>query len=131
MIVDTSAIVAMALREPGHVALADALGSAEVAGVGAPTLVETGMVMTSREGARGYHAMEAILREQSIAVIPFDDGHWRAAVAAFSRFGKGRHAAGLSFGDCLSYATARQAGRPLLCLGNDFAQTDLDLVPLT
>ncbi len=52
------------------------------------------------------------------------------AAQAIGKYGKGRHPAGLNFGDCLTYATARLAGEPLLCLGGDFAQTDLDLVPL-
>jgi uncharacterized protein with PIN domain len=50
-----------------------------------------------------------------------------AAVDAWLRYGKGRHTASLNFGDCLSYATAALAGEPLLCVGNDFAQTDLAL----
>jgi ribonuclease VapC len=58
-------------------------------------------------------------------VVPFDEGHWREALAAFIRFGKGRHPAGLNFGDCLSYATATIAAQPLLAVGEDFAKTDL------
>jgi len=63
-----------------------------------------------------------------VIVIPFGTDHWTAAHDAFLRFGKGRHPARLNLGDCMTYATAKLAGEPLLCLGNDFAQTDLPLV---
>ena len=60
--------------------------------------------------------------------MPLSTGRWRGQRS--SGYGKGRHPAGLNFGDCLTYATAKLAGRPLLCVGDDFAQTDLELVPL-
>jgi len=59
--------------------------------------------------------------------VSFGEDHWREAARAFRRFGKGRHPAALNFGDCLTYAVARLAGAPLLCVGEDFPQTDLDL----
>lgn len=130
MIVDSSALVAVATREPRYRELVEALTTSRLTAVGAPTLVETGMVLTSRMDARGRAALEALLTVHDIAVITFDAEHWREAVTAFSRYGKGRHPAGLNFGDCLTYATARRSGRPLLCLGDDFAQTDLEVVPL-
>jgi ribonuclease VapC len=68
-----------------------------------------------------------LLDEFSVAEIPFGDGHWKEAVEAYLRFGKGWHKADLNFGDCLTYAVARLAGEPLLFIGDDFAQTDLDL----
>jgi ribonuclease VapC len=57
--------------------------------------------------------------------VPFGEGHWPVAVDAFIRFGKGRHPASLNFGDCLTYAVARLADQPLICVGDDFAKTDL------
>jgi ribonuclease VapC len=60
-----------------------------------------------------------------LSIIPFSEEHWRAAVDPYTRFGKGRHAAGLNFGDCLTYAVARLAGQPLLFVGDDFSKTDL------
>jgi len=59
--------------------------------------------------------------------IPFGEAHYGSAVEAWLRYGKGRHPAGLNFGDCMAYATARVAGRPLLCTGEDFPRTDLEL----
>ncbi len=67
------------------------------------------------------------LDEAQITVVPFTDRHFGLAVNAWIKYGKGRHPAALNFGDCLAYATARQSGLPLLCLGDDFPQTDLDL----
>jgi len=63
-------------------------------------------------------------------VIEFGEHHWSVALGAFSRFGKGRHPAALNFGDCMTYAIAEVARRPLLCVGEDFAQTDLELAGL-
>jgi ribonuclease VapC len=113
VIVDSSAIVAIVLREPGWEALVVKLGAATTCGVGAPTLAEAGGVLSR------------LLQEAGLTVVPFTEDHWPIAVDAYARFGKGRHAAGLNFGDCLTYAVARLAERPLLFLGGDFAKTDL------
>ncbi|MGH9155926.1 MAG: type II toxin-antitoxin system VapC family toxin [Acidimicrobiales bacterium] len=127
MIVDSSALVAVILREPGHGDLLDRMVGGRVAGVGAPTLAETGIVLTARLGVLGTTLLARLLHEGGMGVIPFDDVHWPVAVAAFTRFGKGRHSAGLNFGGCLTYAMAWVAGEPLLCVGDDFAKTDLAL----
>jgi len=74
--------------------------------------------------------LHRILQEGKIAVMPFSARHWSVAVSAYERFGRGRHPAGLNFGYALSDATAKIAGRPLLCVGADFAQTDLSLVSI-
>ncbi|HKR49906.1 MAG TPA: type II toxin-antitoxin system VapC family toxin [Pseudonocardiaceae bacterium] len=66
-----------------------------------------------------------LLDEADVETIPYTAAHWPVAVDAFARYGKGRHPAALNFGDCLTYATCRLAGRPLLCTGEDFPQTDL------
>ena len=63
-----------------------------------------------------------------IDVISVGPGHWTVAVDAFVTYGKGRHPAALDFGDCLTYAVARVAAEPLLCVGDEFARTDLELV---
>ncbi len=68
------------------------------------------------------------MEEAGVTVIPFTNAHNTAALDAYLRYGKGRHPAALNFGDCMTYATARLAGAPLLCVGEDFAQTDLALV---
>lgn len=127
MIIDSSAIVAILLREPGHEALIDRLGSEPGTGVGAPTLAEAGIVLASRLGVTGRTLLSRFVQEGAVRLVAFDDDHWPVAVGAFVRYGRGRHPAALNFGDCLTYAIARVAGEPLLCVGEDFAQTDLEL----
>jgi ribonuclease VapC len=128
VIVDSSALVAILLAESGHQVLVDHMARAPVVGVGVPTLAETGIVLTSRLGVAGRSLLARLLREASAETIPCTAAHWPVAVDAFTRYGKGRHPAALNFGDCLTYATCRLAGRPLLCTGVDFPQTDLDVV---
>lgn len=131
MIVDTSAIVAVILRELGYQAVLDCLESADSPAVGAPTLTESALVLSARIGRDARPKIARFLQEYEIAIVPFTAAHWDEATEAFLRFGKGRHAAALNFGDCMSYAVAKLAGRPLLCLGRDFVRTDLSLVPLS
>jgi ribonuclease VapC len=125
MIVDSSVLIAIVFREPGHdVLVRELVGSAALA-AGTPTLAETGIVLSARLGAAADGLLERILDEFAIQEIPFGEIHWREAVDAFRRYGKGRHPAGLNFGDCMTYAIARLAGEPLMYTGDDFAETDL------
>lgn len=88
--------------------------------------------MTSKLDMAGRLLLAEFLQKWDIHILSFNDAHWRAAQTAFVRFGKGQgDPAQLNFGDCLTYAVAWVEGEPLLCVGNDFAQTDLELVPLT
>lgn len=70
--------------------------------------------------------LERMLDELAVQEVPFGEIHWREAVDAYHRFGKGRHPAALNFGDCMTYAVAKLAGEPLLFQGTDFALTDLE-----
>jgi ribonuclease VapC len=124
VIVDASALVAIVLREPGWEGLVDKLSTGPI-GAGAPTLAEAGVVLTAKLGARGRSLLARLVQEARIAIVPFTDEHWPIAVDAYARFGKGRHAAGLNFGDCLTYAVAQLASQPLLYVGDDFTKTDL------
>ncbi len=127
MILDTSALVAILVREPGWERLLDRVTQAATAAVGAPTLAEAGLVLTGRMGVEAKRLLALFVLEFEIIVVTFGDAHWKAAVDAFRRYGKGRHPSRLNFGDCLSYATAKLAGQPLLCIGKDFAKTDLEI----
>jgi ribonuclease VapC len=102
----------------------DQLGGLELA-IGAPTLVESAIVMVGANGADGMAALLTFVREFDVVVIPFEQKHAGAAADAFFGFGKGRHRAALNYGDCMTYATAKRAGRPLLFIGDDFVQTDI------
>ncbi|MGH7893073.1 MAG: type II toxin-antitoxin system VapC family toxin [Candidatus Binatia bacterium] len=125
MILDASAVVAIVLREPGWEVLVDAVANEPPCGIGAPTVVESGIVLTAKLGPSADGMLAHLLQLAGATIIPFTDDHWRVAVEAYTRFGKGRHAAGLNFGDCLSYAVARLAEQPLLFVGDDFRKTDL------
>jgi len=127
VIVDSSAIIAILLREPGWEELVAKLGAREAAAaVAAPTLAEAGLVLTAKIGRKGSMVLAQFLQEADLEVIPFAAEHWRVAVDAYARFGKGRHAAALNFGDCLTYAVARLAAQPLLFVGRDFTRTDIE-----
>jgi ribonuclease VapC len=127
MILDSSAVIAILLREPGFEVLFDKLSGATQSGIGVPTLAETSIVLSARLKGDARGLVARFLTEASVDTIPFGDVHFGSAVDAWLTYGKGRHAAGLNFGDCLAYATARVAGRPLLCVGQEFAQTDLEI----
>ena len=125
MIVDTSVLLAIVFREEGYERLVDELARADAVAAGTPTLAETGIVLSARLDAAADGMLERLLDEFGIQEIPFGEIHWREAVDAFRRYGKGRHRAALNFGDCMTYATARLAGESLTFAGDDFALTDL------
>jgi len=127
MIVDSSALVAIVFEEPGCERLIDAIREPAARGIPAPIVVEAGIVISARVGRDASGLLARLLTELDIAVIPFGNEHAREAVAAWNRYGKGRHRAALNFGDCISYAVAKLARAPLLCTGRDFARTDLTL----
>lgn len=125
MVLDSSAIVAMHLKEPGYERLIDAIDHADAIVVGTPTLLETAMVLTARLGQDCRPVLLAFLRRLDAEAVTFNEEHLDAATTAFLRFGRGRHPASLNFGDCMSYAVASVAGLPLLFTGEDFAKTDI------
>ncbi len=125
MTLDSSALVAILFAEPGYLDLVDRILEADHVRVGAPTLVEAGMVFTGRRGARSAESVEGLVRELNVTVVQFGEAEWLLAMEAFRRFGRGRHAAALNFGDCLSYATARAGRDSLLFVGDDFSKTDI------
>jgi ribonuclease VapC len=128
LILDGSAIVAVLLKEPGYERLVERLAENPEPGAGAPKMVETGIVLSARLGERGQTLLGRFAQAYELTILPCDAEHWIIAVQAFLRYGKGRHPAALDFGDCLTYATARLAGAPLLCGGEDFSKTARSLV---
>ena len=127
MIIDSSALVAVFVREPAAEPIRLRLEQETSVRIGAPTLVETSIVVESKAGLGGRALLGQLLDELAITLVPFEETHARVAIDAYSRFGKGYHPAALNYGDCMAYAIARVAGEPLLCLGNNFALTDLEL----
>jgi ribonuclease VapC len=130
VIIDSSAILAVIGREASYERIIRALAASQGTRIGAPTRLEAGIVLTARFGPRGKTALSRFLQENDIVTTAFGEHHAIAALDAYSRFGKGRHPAALNFGDCCTYAIAALAGEPLLCIGDDFAKTDLPLVSL-
>ncbi len=124
MILDSSALVAIVLREPAAERLLQRMRDASFLAIGAATLLETGIVLSARlnDDARGLLAR--VLQESGITVVDVTEAHFGVAMDAWLRYGKGRHPASLNFGDCMSYAISVVAGAPLLCVGDDFPQTD-------
>jgi ribonuclease VapC len=125
MVLDSSAIVAIELQEPGFERLIDKIGDAKAVVIGIPTMFETAIVLSRRRGQDARPWLRGFLRSAKAEAVTFTDEHLDAAIDAFLRYGKGRHRAALNFGDCMAYAVAAVAGLPLLYTGNDFAQTDI------
>lgn len=121
--VDTSVFVAIFLQESDSARFTDALASAPNAAMSAGNYLEAAMVASRKAG--GLADLDAWLDRFEIAVVPVDLPLARLAADAFARFGKGRHAAGLNYGDCFSYALAQSLRAPLLFKGDDFARTDV------
>jgi ribonuclease VapC len=129
VIVDSSAVVAILLREPGWEPLLERVVVADPPpGIGVPTLAETGIVLAARLGIPGKTLLARFVQESGMRQIAVTAEHWTVAVDAYLRFGKGRHPAALNFGDCLTYAISRIADESLLRIGDDFTKTDLHLV---
>ena len=127
LILDSSAILAAFLEEPGYDGILDQISSAQTVGVGSPTFVETAIVLSLKMRRDARPQLNEFLREAGAELIPLGPEHIDAAVDAFLRFGKGRHPAALNFGDCLTYAIAAVAGLPLLFTGDDFTKTDIGM----
>ena len=121
---DTSALIAVVLGEPEAERFLAALRSDSVT-ISAVSLAEASIVVEARQGLDAARDLELLVAGVVDRVVPVDEAHARVATGAWRRFGKGRHPAGLNFGDCFAYATASLANLPLLFKGNDFAQTDL------
>lgn len=125
MTLDSSALIAILFSEPGYLELVDAILEADFVRIGAPTLVETGIVLAARRRSPVGGELDGLLRELGVSIVPFGEAEWQRALDASNRYGRGRHAAALNFGDCLAYATAAVAGDALLFVGRDFRKTDI------
>jgi len=125
MIIDGSALFAILADEPEKRPFSLAITAAPTRIMSAATAVEAGMVALGRKGEPGLAQLQALIGKLEIETSAFTSEHVGFAIDAFRRFGKGRHPAGLNFGDCFSYALAKATGEPLLFKGDDFSQTDI------
>jgi ribonuclease VapC len=125
MIIDTSAIIAVLFNEDDAEVYAQLITQSDSRRMSAATFVETAIVVETQTKTSGSRQLDAFLRRADIAIEPVTEEHAHLARQAFIDFGKGRHAAGLNYGDCFSYALAKATGEPLLYKGKDFSKTDL------
>jgi ribonuclease VapC len=129
VILDSSAVVAVICGESGGDKLVRQIANARSVAIGAPTVAEAQLVLTNKLGKDGIPLLSQFLAEARVLIVPFTREHLSAFTDAFQRYGKGRHPAGLNFGDCFSYAIARTARQPLLFVGDDFSKTDIVAAP--
>jgi ribonuclease VapC len=125
MVVDASALVAVILLEEETGEFLVKLAQAPTVKVSAVTLVEASVVLLARGGRIQVDVLDALIARVRARIVPVDESQSLIARAAFDRYGKGRHEAGLNFGDCFTYALAKHYGEPVLFKGNDFSKTDL------
>lgn len=125
MVLDSSAIAAILFNEPEAASFEAMLADDPVQLISAATLVEAGIIVEVRLGDAGVREFELWLQRLDIETIPVDAEQADMARRAWRRFGKGRHAAALNYGDCFAYALAVTRDEPLLFKGDDFAQTDV------
>jgi ribonuclease VapC len=124
MVIDTSAVLAILQDEPERRAINEAVEAADTRAMSVATLVESSIILESRYGPDGVRDLDLYIAKAQVALVPVDAEQAHLARDAFRKYGKGRHRAGLNFGDCFSYALARSLAEPLLFKGDDFSQTD-------
>ena len=122
LVIDSSALVAILFQEPQAPTLSELVESTPSAIMSAPTLVELSLVLEGRSPTDVGLGGRAV-REAGIEIVGFTAEHAERAVDVWRRYGKGRHPAGLNFGDCCTFALAEERGLPILCVGDDFRRT--------
>lgn len=130
MVIDTSAIIAVLLNEANAVGIARAIESCSPRLLSAANFLEASIVIESRKGEAGGRELDLLIYRAAIEIVAVDQDQAEIARLAWRRFGKGRHPAGLNYGDCFAYALAKSRRLPLLVQDDDFSQTDITGVPL-
>ena len=126
MVIDTSALVAILQNEPERRTFNKLIEAAETCVISTANFVEVSIVVEARYGADGIRDLDLFLSKAGINQMSVDEEQAHLARIAFRRYGKGRHPAGLNFGDCFAYALAKSLGEPLLFKGEDFSGTDME-----
>lgn len=127
MVIDTSALLAIFLAEPERDSFLKKIVATEKRMISAATILETGIVLEAKRGEAAGREFDLFVFQTKLDVIPVDAEQVAVARSAWRRYGKGRHAAGLNFGDCFSYALAKFYDEPLLAKGKDFSLTDITI----
>ena len=126
MVIDTSALVAILRNEPERRAFTEALEEAETKLLSTANFVESSILLEARYGPDALRDLDLIISKGGIDLITVDADQAYLARQGFSEYGKGRHPAGLNFGDCFAYALAKIRNETLLYKGDDFAHTDVE-----
>lgn len=129
MVLDTSAILGILLDEPERRSFNEMIEADYTRLMSAATFLEAALVIESRRGEAGAREFDLFVHRAQISVVPVDAEQAEIARGAWRKYGKGRHPAGLNYGDCFTYALARISGEPVLAKGGDFRQTDLKRCP--
>lgn len=130
MVIDTSALLAIFLAEPERQRFLKLLTDTETRLMSAANVLETGIVLEAKRGEAAGREFDLFVVRTNLEVIAVDAEQVEIARSAWRKYGKGRHPAGLNFGDCFAYALAKSVDEPLLCKGSDFMQTDIEVCPL-
>jgi len=130
MIVDSSAVIAILFDEPDRERITRAIEADSRRFMSAATLLESSIVVEAKRGDHAGRELDLLLHRADVEIVPFDAEQSRVAMAAWRRFGKGRHPAALNFGDCFAYALSTVTSEPLLFSGEDFSKTDVASVEL-
>lgn len=125
MVLDTSAVIAVLQDEATAADFVDLLVEAERLYFSTANLLEAAIVSQARYGDAGERELDVLLHRLAVEITPVTERHVEIARSAYRRFGKGRHSAGLNYGDCFAYALARALDEPLLYVGEDFSRTDV------
>ncbi len=129
MVIDTSALVAILFGESEASIFSKAIADDTRKLISAFNALETGIVVEAKKGEAGGREFDLLLHRAQIEIVAVNADQVEIAMAAWRKYGKGNHPAGLNIGDCCAYALARYSGEPLLFKGNDFSQTDIQAVP--
>jgi ribonuclease VapC len=127
MVIDTSALIAIFLGEPERKRFLDLIVEAPTRLISAANALETGIVLEARRGEAAGREFDLFLVRSNLEVVPVDSEQVEIARSAWRKYGKGRHPAGLNFGDCFAYALAKSSDELLLAKGEDFSLTDIEI----
>jgi ribonuclease VapC len=127
VVIDTSALLAIFLGEPERNQFLDRITQAETRLISAANVLETGIVLEARRGEAAGREFDLFLHQAKFDVVAVDADQVEIARVAWRKYGRGRHPAGLNFGDCFAYALAKTLGERLLAKGTDFARTGIEM----
>jgi ribonuclease VapC len=126
MVIDSSAVIAILCNEPERYDFNRKIEADSCRLISTGSVLETSIVLENRYGEEAYRELDFFLLKAAIEIRSFDAEQLEFARRAYRQYGKGRHPANLNYGDCFSYALARQTGEALLFKGKDFPQTDIE-----